>query len=347
MKKIQKILFFIVKIAIIFMTIFIGTFLYNYPKFKIETSSLYTSASEMHIAFGINDVYTMPLCTAITSLLWHNRNPIHIYVMYETLSKENQKKIEEAIKYFPNTNITFLPIYIPEEFKELYNSRLFSKDIFSRINLPNLLPNLDKVLYLDADIIINGNLAPLYNVNLENYEMAAVRDTREDYHLERFKDFQLTDYVFNGVLVMNLKRMRETHATSRIYEFLFQNLGNKTLFLPDQDAMNIILKDSILIVDSIWNADMRQPQSLNAVVLHYPMAKPWNTNHFQGFYWHRYNEITNLIASKSNNYRQMIFHYSCLKVQEPLYMIKFAFEKYVFNPFVNFFAEGIYYILFM
>ncbi len=346
MLKIALFFRYLIKISIIFAICFSGLVLYSYQTYKIETTSTHATESEMHIAFGINDVYAMPLCTTITSLLWNNRRPIHIYIMHETLSEENQQKLKTVVKYFPNTNITFLPIYIPDDFKQLYNPQLFSKDIFSRVNLPNLLPHLNKVLYLDADIIINGNLSPLYNTDLHEFELAAVRDTRADYHIKRLNNFNITDYVFSGSLLMNLKKMRDTHATERIYTFLFQNLTNYNLFLPEQDAINIVLKDKILVVDSIWNADMRQRQALKSIVLHYPMAKPWLVNHFQGFYWHKYNDITMQILTNSKNDIMMFIDYTLLKIYQPFFHLKNIISECIINPFITFFANGIYHTIF-
>ena len=91
----------------------------------------------------------------------------------------------------------------------------FTKAMWYRIFLPELLPQLDRVLYLDADTLIVDSLAPLWATDLEGAYLAAVTNVFQSNHVHRPAELGLAGphvYFNSGVLLMNLADMRRTGA---------------------------------------------------------------------------------------------------------------------------------------
>ena len=115
-------------------------------------------------------------------------------------------------------------------------------------------PNLDKALYLDADLVINGSIEPLWELDLEGYYCAGVDDIfirRINYR----KILELAEkdvYINAGVLLLNLKDLRK----DKIQEKLLQHTSiyiNRDRY-QDQDAINCICKGKIKLIPNIYNS---------------------------------------------------------------------------------------------
>jgi lipopolysaccharide biosynthesis glycosyltransferase len=195
-----------------------------------------------------------------------------------------------------------------------------TESTMDRLLLPELLPNLDRIVYLDTDIIIKGDVSELFNVDLSSHKVAGRKSTFEGWKygwkmlsraaarlspdkawelrrrlsLKGSLDFQ----TFNaGVIVMNLKVMREDGFT-REYVPYIQNYA-----MNDQDALNLYARDSFLSLDPKWNAVPSQDNTDSAKIIHYAgPTKPWNELYIlrkedYEFYRDAYSRRANNIAS--------------------------------------------------
>lgn len=137
--------------------------------------------------------------------------------------------------------------------------RYISTGMYLRLFLPGLLPEgIDRLLYLDSDVLVNGDLAPLGNLPLGDAPVAAVRDG-----LARSMGYEggipgagshirgSAPYFNSGVLVMNLPVWRESTVTERCLDYLVEYADE--LRFPDQDALNLVCYDRWLRLNSIWN----------------------------------------------------------------------------------------------
>lgn len=107
--------------------------------------------------------------------------------------------------------------------------RLFSDEL-------KMLP--EKILYLDVDIMANKNISELYNKNIDEYEYAGVLDYYG-------KHFISPNYVNSGVLLLNLKKIKETKLFKKCRDLLF----SRKLFLPDQNAINQFTTANLILPD--------------------------------------------------------------------------------------------------
>ncbi len=340
----KKLSFIALGLGGIFILFFCGLFVYYTHLFKITPAP--DNAPEMHIAFSTNDAYAHPLGVALTSLLWHNRDTkVHLYVMNETLSQAKKDELTKIVAYFPNADLTFLSVYIPDEFARYFTYLVYlSKDTFSRILLPELLPHLDKILYMDADIVFNGNLLPFYQTDVQGNALAGAKDGQEERQKKHFAKYHLSRYICAGTLLLNLDYMR-THAVSkRLFDFLYANLDNPLIKWPDQDAINIELNNEILQVDDIWLSDARMTRGFDTVVMHYAgNPKPWKEDHFQGFYWNAYNNMRHRILTQKNPHRGMVWDYTWMKITQAVFIPATFFAEAVQAPLINYIAKPFLY----
>lgn len=137
-------------------------------------------------------------------------------------------------------------------FSDFPETGAYSLACYLRLLAPSLLADVDKVLYLDCDIIVNAQLDELWNIELEGYSVAAVLDATLSYHIVKGYlgyDYWEDGYFNSGVLLMNLKYWRE-HG---VQEKLVSYLNSHKVALPDQDALNIVLHGSIRFIHPKWN----------------------------------------------------------------------------------------------
>ncbi|MGI8557954.1 MAG: glycosyltransferase family 8 protein [Solirubrobacteraceae bacterium] len=129
-----------------------------------------------------------------------------------------------------------------------------SHAMWYRTLLPEMLPDVPRVLYLDVDVIVIDSLDPLWETDLDGCFLAAVTNVLEDRHLSRPVQLGLagpTDYFNSGVLLMNLELMREESATARLHAFAREHQAE--LLWPDQDALNVVLGDRRRHLAPRWN----------------------------------------------------------------------------------------------
>ena len=182
----------------------------------------------MTVVYCANRKIYPQLPTTINSLLQNNPNIEKIYLLIEddSMSYINNPKIE----FINCNNFDFLirkGINCTKRFPYMATVRCFLAKILKE----------DKVIYLDIDTIVDGDLSELWSLNLNNNYIAA--------HFENRK----INYINSGVLLMNLKLIRET----KVDDVIIKLLKNCKFQFPDQDAMNLVFKNRILGLDSKFN----------------------------------------------------------------------------------------------
>jgi lipopolysaccharide biosynthesis glycosyltransferase len=130
----------------------------------------------------------------------------------------------------------------------------FTRAMWFRILLPELLPDVDRVLYLDVDTIVTAPLTPLWETDISGHNLAAVTNVVEPWRGNRAADLGLPgpeSYFNSGVLLLNLAELRATDAIRQLRECVAQR-GDELIW-PDQDALNLVLGDRRLALHPRWN----------------------------------------------------------------------------------------------
>lgn len=255
----------------------------------------------INIVFATNQTYIQHLCAALKSLLENNKDSsFKVYIINSGISKKIYANILTVVKPY---NCQLESIVISDDFfKELVLTHHYSKEIYYRLLIPELI-NEEKVLYLDADIIINGSIKELYNQNINDYYVCAIEDPFFDRYseLDIKKEFR---YFNSGVMLINVKKWRDTDLHKKVIAFVEKNY--KLVHFPDQDALNALicgnwkrlpLKYNLtMILDNnyenkfpCFSKEELREAKINPIIIHYTGgSKPWhlkNTHPYKQLYW--------------------------------------------------------------
>ena len=254
---------------------------------------------KMDIVFCIDNNYVMPCGIVMVSVLENNKNTlITFHIIGMDLSENSKNELLAVADLY--TGATVLLYDIKKEMLESYNFSLYdsphlSLAAYSRLFLIDILPkNVDKAIYLDADMIVTNSLSELWNTDISDYAVAGVPDPYCMFHTDIYKNFGYNDtfqYINSGVLLMNLKYWREHNLKDRFIQFYNEN-SDKLLY-HDQDIINGTLHDSILYLPikynvtdfyylTIENKQLRQYKDeaskaiYDPLIIHYTSTfKPW------------------------------------------------------------------------
>ena len=208
----------------------------------------------MNVVYIANDNYAAFLGISMYSLLYNNQNmKIKVYALSNNISESNLKKISHIAKKF-NQELIIIDI---SNFEEKFNFNIdthgYNITNLSRLFLENFLPqDVEKVLYLDCDIIIDGNIEKYWNTDISSYELAGTPEFMMP--LKKQRELGLKDgdiYCNAGVLLINLKKWREVNKSKKFLEFYASRNGD--LQFLDQDIINYCCKGKILIVGVEYN----------------------------------------------------------------------------------------------
>lgn len=193
----------------------------------------------------------------------------------------------------------------------------YPKEIYYRIFAAKYLPStLDKVLYLDPDIIVNGSLKELYSMDMKSYLFAAASHTGPFVRAINGIRLDMEDnapYINSGVMLMNLKLLRREQRYEDVFDFIDKR--KNYLVLPDQDIISSLYGSRIYALDTfIYNmteklfllhAPFERELTLdwirkNSVIIHYcGRNKPWKEN-YKGYLNVFYKEVeANLKSTRS------------------------------------------------
>lgn len=261
------------------------------------------------IFFAVDDGYIPFLAVALQSLIENSSKNYYysIKILYTNIKEENKKKISKYKK--ENVNIEFVDLnyYIEKVKHKLYTRDYYTKTTYFRLFIPNLYPQYNKAIYLDSDIVVLGDIAELYNVEMEDNLVAAAPDdviqTTKVFQEYVEKVVGVADYrnYFNaGILLMNLDEFRKFNFQEK---FLYLLETIKFTVAQDQDYLNRLCKGKVKIIDKAWDRmpiatdDMKEE---NIKLIHYNLAyKPW---HFENVL---YKEHFWKYAQKTEFYKQI------------------------------------------
>jgi len=212
-----------------------------------------------NVTCSTDDNYLQHCVAMLCSLFENNKEySFTVHLLVDKLSKESKDFICSLCERYGNTT----KFYAIEK-KLLENIRLndiqfnghkmYSIATYYRMFLPSLLPSdVEKVLYLDCDIIVLKDVSELFNMNLDGYGVAAVRDSSpyDSYH--RYKmGLSLRHSAFcAGMMMINLDYWRVNNSQKKLLEYA--NRQWKDVYMQDQDALNYVFRDSWFQLPYKW-----------------------------------------------------------------------------------------------
>ena len=204
----------------------------------------------IHIACAADNKYTQHTVVMLTSLFENNKeNNIHLHFFSADFNTENQKIIEKTVAKYQQ-NFSFYPLDA-ELFKDCYVSDHVSFATYYRIVIPNILVSqTSKILYLDTDIVVCKNLKPLWDLNIENYTIAAANEINFD-GPQRLGFDEKYKYFNAGILLINARNWVAQNLQETLFSYI--KLHTNKLTFWDQDALNANLYNKRLTLEPKWN----------------------------------------------------------------------------------------------
>lgn len=238
----------------------------------------------------INNAYAPYAAAAIHSLMQHTdqKRYYRVIILHDGLNLVNRIRLRSlvtrncAIQFKKITNSLYLKAVI-----KYCSSRKGMGDFFSsavyyyRFFIPRLFPMYEKAVYIDSDTILRGDIGQLFDMELGDNVVMAMVDPKVK-AIKEFRDYvdvavgvPHSEYVNDGVMLMDLKKMRKMKYLSTLVELI--NKYDADLVAPDQDYLNVILRGKIGHFGSEWNAEPTAEFDKKTKLVHFNLFnKPWH-----------------------------------------------------------------------
>jgi lipopolysaccharide biosynthesis glycosyltransferase len=252
--------------------------------------------ADIHLAIAFDQNYLNPFYALIASVFINMRNSIIIvHAIVSGLSESERKRVSTYV----NKNGGTIHFYNIEEdvVKKFIVTDNWTSAVYYRLYFPLLVPkSVKRLLYLDTDTLVLGDLAEFYCVNMEHYPVAAVYDNWVK-TAPQLGIYHEGDYFNSGVLLIDLERWNEQKISEQAFEFL-QTFPEKIKFV-DQDALNAVLLNNWKKLNIKYNFMYSQiPEGISQkaleqliigkVILHFTLQRPWHMlckNRFRRHYF--------------------------------------------------------------
>ena len=258
--------------------------------------------NQMNVVITVDDNYIRPALIMLESLFEHNGSEIHVYLLHSNVCEDNLRRLADHVGRYGGE---FTDIPVPAElFEGAAVTKYFTKEMYYRLLIPQLLPDEERALYLDPDIIIFRPVKEFYRTDFEGMQMVAVPDYLGDsYYPERKKNLGLGKderYINSGVLLFNIPLMKERFHIDDMFRFMGE--CGLPLEFPDQDLINVYFRDSIKYAPREYNftteyvgtgdflkyvflPGYRRSERERVVIAHYMgKCKPWKPSYYYKFY---------------------------------------------------------------
>lgn len=255
-----------------------------------------------NIIFATDQNYIEHLSVAIYSLLENNKElDFNIYIINSGIDNETYKQLELIAS---NYNCKLNDVVINDEiFKQLVTNHHFTSAMYYRLLIPKFIQD-DKVLYLDADIVVNNTIVDLYNTDINDFYIASVENPGFNRH-EELQMNKNANYFNSGVMLINVKKWREEELQARVIDFIDNN--SNIVKSPDQDGLNAIINGNWKKIQLKYNqqavifeknfddkyhcfsqAELKEAKE-DPIIIHYTgSSKPWhfrNNHPYKKLYW--------------------------------------------------------------
>ncbi len=216
----------------------------------------------LDIAFSVNNRYAQYLGATILSILAHHpEEVVRVHVLYKEISQAILQDLQHLADQTPHLQLYF-HLLDHQQFSDIpIRTEQFPIESFSRFLLPELLGHLDRILYLDVDILVHGNLMDVFQTDLEEFAIGAVVEADIFKYYQWYLDslgFAATDaYFSSGVLLMDLDKMRQDGATNQLIAMALEKAHDYKF--PDQDILNLYYKGNFKQLSPAYNyTDVRK-----------------------------------------------------------------------------------------
>lgn len=243
----------------------------------------------MNILFSSDDNYARHLGVAVFSLMIHNQKAkkLNFFVVDNQISEDNLSKLKQVVEEFSNSTLTFIPFESYARELELDMPWPISMSAYARLFAAEVLAqDIDRVLYMDCDMVVCRDLSNLWNTDLQGKCLAAVQDQVFPFVKSSVGLSFDTPYFNSGLLLIDLNKWRSLNIRKKCLLFIKQKHGK--VIHHDQGVLNGVLQ-------SEW---IRLPLAYNVMTIHFFFSQRKTRKYFNDhapFY-----DEAEILAAKSN-----------------------------------------------
>lgn len=274
-----------------------------------------------HIALTTDNFYVPHAAAVIASVLKNAEEDesLHFHVISADITAKSEESIRSLKKLHKSVEFSFIKPEIERLPKVKLVVEYISAASMFRLQLHELLSNIDKVIYIDCDVIVMDSLHDLWNTDLGDSMLAGVCDYQGKLadHLSGI-GFNIGKYINSGVMLINLAKMRMENTMPKMMQIA--NAAGTRITMGDQDLINLTFQGRIKILDLRWNlsgayfrADYADcPYSLEEItdsvknpgIVHFTgKRKPWTYKTPRHPFWYTYyDSIRNTAFSSEFKY---------------------------------------------
>ena len=234
------------------------------------------------IFFAVDDNYIKFLKITLVSLMANasKSRRYDIYILHDGLSNESKNENKKLKNRHFNIKLRDVGGQIRSLSNKFKVRDYYTLTTYYRLVIPDTFFWLDKALYLDSDIIVNGDISKLYDIDIGSNLVGAVKDQSVQIvpefitYVEKALDINHEKYFNAGVLSMNLKKMRNEHFTRQVVLLTKQAVYKVA---QDQDVLNVVCKDKVHYFDETWNTmPIGEKKEETPSIIHFNLIhKPW------------------------------------------------------------------------
>ncbi len=230
-----------------------------------EKKFIKTEPEAITVILSGNDYYSPYIAVMVESILENsnNKRKYDIYILTSDISEENKKRIHAIVKDKDNFSLNFVDVLHFVKEKSFFVDQHISVETYYRLYILDLFKSTSKVLYLDSDMVVNEDIAYLYDTNIEGYYLAAVKDidiagnSKRDKGILEYLSEEVGckkegSYFQAGVILFNLDFIRKKYKTEDLVELALQ----KKWRYHDQDVLNYAFKEKVYYISQSWNVLM-------------------------------------------------------------------------------------------
>jgi lipopolysaccharide biosynthesis glycosyltransferase len=309
--------------------------------------NFHSGIAKVEVLYAFNDAVADMACVSMTSMLCNTDRHCRIHIFENRLSDGIKGKIKRLENMFNNAEVVFH--HIGDELVADLPITEWAMEMWYRVLAPEVLEHSEKIIYLDSDTVVDGDISKMWDIDLGGHYAAVAKHRLRNGNKAAPLGLPDSGIYFNsGVVVFNLSALRKTDLLKRIrgcHEELRKKLEAR--YLPDQDVLNYLFKGNIILLPPGYNFTVDTPAPFaidhdfasldewgdafkNPLVIHYVGRKPRPlTRIVQKPFWQKFYAYKARSPYAEEKDAYLVSEY--LKFEEmlknPAYMSEFYIEK--------------------
>lgn len=220
----------------------------------------------MRVVYGTNQNYLKPTLISMMSLLEHASRDVHVHVIGHNLSASAVETLNLVDAKYHQASVSHVPI--DDEMISIKNWKpsdsRFGPVVLSVCHVPSIFPS-GRALWIDSDTLVQGDVSPLFDMDMDAQLIAAVKDNHAIYVsqdataeesraievAEIMGDHSPAEYFNSGVIVFDCSAIVESGFDVKLLDAI---RSGKAYPFPDQDILNEVFRGRTKLVSQKWNA---------------------------------------------------------------------------------------------